>query len=125
MDPRFKTKFVSDGRAALFDEVSVGCVTDSSLVDEVEKSQEGTSRSSGPHEDLWSCFNEIVNSSDQTTSYSDDGKHLKQEIDAFLALPLQPLHVCPHVWWHKNINTSILLFPFSCVCFYFSILKCN
>ena len=99
VDPRFKTKFVSDGRAALLDKVSAFCVTDSSLVQEVEESQEETSRSSGPHEDLWSYFKEIVSSSDETTSSPDN---VKQEIDAFLALPLQPLHVCPYVWWHER-----------------------
>ena len=99
VDPQFKTKFVSDGRAALFDEVSVCCVTDSSLVEESQEETTQLSRSSGPHEDLWSCFKEIVSSSDETTSNPDD---VKQEIDAFLALPLQPLNVCPYVWWHEK-----------------------
>ena len=68
----------------MLDEVSTFCVTDSSLVEEVEESQQAeTSRSSGPHEDLWSCFKEIVSSSDETTSSPDN---VKQEIDAFLAL---------------------------------------
>jgi hypothetical protein len=99
VDPRFKTKFVSDGRAVLLEEVSDGCVTNLSSDEVVEESPKEPSRSSGPHQDLWSCFNEIVSSSNQATVNPDN---VTQEIDGFLALPLQPLSVCPYVWWHEK-----------------------
>ena len=55
-------------------------------------STEKVSRRDGPHQDLWSCFEEIVASDDNVPSGS---RNLEKEVNAFLALPLQPLQLCP------------------------------
>jgi hypothetical protein len=55
------------------------------------------SRRYGPHEDLWSCFQEIVATDDSIPS-------IEEEVDAFLRLPLQPLQACSYTWWVSNKN---------------------
>ncbi len=103
MNPRFKTKFVNDGHDALLGEV---CCVAGSSVEEVEKCPEETtdsnlrkSRSDRPHQDLWSCFDEIVSSNNKTLNPRES---VKQEIDTFLALCPQPMKVCPYAWWNEK-----------------------
>ena len=62
-------------------------------------STEKVSRRDGPHQDLWSCFEEIVASDDNVPSGS---RNLEEEVNAFLALPLQPLQSCPYTWQLSN-----------------------
>ena len=62
-------------------------------------STEKVSRRDGPHRDLWSCFEEIVASDYNVPSGS---RNLEEEVNAFLALPLQPLQSCPYTWWLSN-----------------------
>lgn len=111
VDPRFKTKFGRNyGRTALVDEL---CRLKSSSVEAEVTTMENTptqeaSRSSGPHQDLWSCFDEIVAEKSSNSSSCID-QDVEVEVNAFLALPLQPLQTCPYVWWQarKHVYPNI------------------
>lgn len=100
IDPRFKTKFCKDdGRTMLVNELDLfqgssesDTVTESTSTDKAKRRDE-------PHKDLWSCFEEIVASDDNIPSGS---RKLEEEVNAFLALPLQPLQSCPYTWWLSN-----------------------
>ena len=46
-----------------------------------------------------SMVEEIVASDDNVPSGS---RNLEEEVNAFLALPLQPLQSCPYTWWLSN-----------------------
>ncbi len=99
IDPRFKTKFCKDdGRSTLVNELHlVQGTLESDMVTSNQKEKVSVSRRDGPHQDLWSCFEEIV------ASESDDNVHnLEEEVNAFLSLPLQPLQACPYTWWVSN-----------------------
>lgn len=108
VDPRFKTKFVrGDDRTALVDEV---CRLKGSSDDVVGMTENVTtqekSRNAGPHQDLWSCFDEIVGLGETSDSTSNHGsRDVEEEVNAFLSLPLQPLQACPYVWWQVYMFT--------------------
>ena len=97
IDPRFKTKFCKDdGRTTWLNELNlVQGASMSATVTETETESKSNdqvtemSRSDGPHQDLWSCFKEIVASDDNIPSSG--SRNLEEEVNAFLALPLQPL----------------------------------
>ena len=105
IDPRFKTKFCKDdGRSTLVNELQLfQGSSESDLVASNPKEKVSViSRGDGPHEDLWSCFQEIV--ADNRDS-DNNVLNLEEEVNAFLGLPLQPLQSCPYTWWVSNKKT--------------------
>ena len=62
IDPRFKTKFCKDdGRSRLVNELRlVQGSSESDMITSNPKEKVTVSHRDGPHEDLWSCFEEIV-----------------------------------------------------------------
>ncbi len=100
IDPRFKTKFCKDdGHSTLVNELQLVQGSSDIVTSDpnVPKEKVQVSRRDGPHEDLWSCFQEIVTSNDSIPS-------LEEEVNAFLSLPLQLLQACPYTWWVSNKN---------------------
>ena len=88
IDPRFKTKFCKDdGRSTLVNELQLfQGSSESDLVASNPKEKVSViSRGDGPHEDLWSCFQEIV--ADNRDS-DNNVLNLEEEVNAFLGLPL-------------------------------------
>lgn len=142
LDPRFKTKFLSDENKAkqwIIDEL---LETNNRLIKDYENNTQSHNVSSlqkqdiisETHDDIWKCFDDIVNNSksdNDNSSFEDSSsktsfkrqpsdKSKKKtavynaELTKYLTLPLSPRNENPLTWWkthvleYPNLKTLVL-----------------
>lgn len=141
LDPRFKTKFLSDENKAkqwIIDELLAMNNTASEDYENNTHSHNGNLQKqdiiSETHDDIWKCFDDIVNNSKSDDSSFEDSSSktsferqssdrskkktavYNAELSKYLTLPLSPRNEDPLTWWKSHVleypNLKILVLKY-------------